>query len=149
MKKQPNSHHCFVCGVRNQAGVNVSFYESSTAESRDEVIGRFTGQFIHQGYPDRMHGGIVAGVLDEAIGRAINIGQDRPMVWGVTAEFTMRLKQPVPLNVELTVKGRIAREKRKFFEGTGELYLARRFGRRDRDRQVLQNALGLDFRCRS
>jgi len=41
----------------------------------------------------------------------------------VTAELTLRYRQPVPLGVELTVVGRITRDTRLLFEGTGELLL--------------------------
>jgi acyl-coenzyme A thioesterase PaaI-like protein len=89
-----------------------------------EILARFTGQEIHQGYPGRMHGGIITGILDETIGRAINIGEgEHPMSWGVTAELTIRFRKPVPLGVELTARGRITRDIHHLFEGEGELYL--------------------------
>lgn len=125
MNKQPNSYHCFICGVKNVAGVQVAFYETVDAEGKPEVLARFTAQAAHQGYPGRLHGGVATGVLDETIGRAVNIGESGglPMRWGVTAELTVRFHQPVPLAVELTARGRITRENRRLFEGTGELYL--------------------------
>ena len=127
MRKQPNSHHCFICGVKNVAGVHVRFYETETGDGTPEVLARFTGQPQHQGYPGRMHGGVAMGILDETIGRAVNIGEGdddvRAMTWGVTGEFTMRFHKPVPLGVELTARGRIVRERSRVFEGEGELYL--------------------------
>lgn len=141
MNKQPNSYHCFICGVKNIGGVHVNFYEvpaapplenagngngagDAPAAPQQEVLARFTGQEIHQGYPGRMHGGIITGILDETIGRAINIGEgEQPMSWGVTAELTMRFRKPVPLGVELTARGRITRDIHHIFEGTGEIYL--------------------------
>lgn len=125
MNKQPNSNHCFICGVKNVAGVQVAFYETVDTEGKPEVLARFVAQAAHQGYPGRLHGGVVTGVLDETIGRAVNIGEGEalPMRWGVTAELTVRFHQPVPLEVELTARGRIIRENRRLFEGTGELYL--------------------------
>lgn len=125
MNKQPNSYHCFICGVKNVAGVQVAFYETVGAAAQPEVLARFTAQAVHQGYPGRLHGGVATGVLDETIGRAINIGERgaMPASWGVTAELAVRFHQPVPLGVELTARGRITRENRRLFEGTGELYL--------------------------
>jgi acyl-coenzyme A thioesterase PaaI-like protein len=125
MNKQPNSYHCFICGVKNVAGVNVAFYETVNAAGISEVLARFTAREVHQGYPGRLHGGVVTGILDETIGRAINIGvgDDAPQFWGVTAEINLRFHQPVPLDVELTARGRIDKERRRLFEGTGELYL--------------------------
>ncbi len=118
MKKQATSRMCFVCGESNAAGVHVRFYEQEDCS----VLARFTATEHHQGYPGRMHGGVITAVIDETIGRAIMIryGDD---TWGVTAELTVRFRQPVPLNVELTAIGRITNEARRIFEGTGELLL--------------------------
>jgi acyl-coenzyme A thioesterase PaaI-like protein len=118
VKKQPTSRMCFVCGESNPAGVHVRFYEQEDSS----VLARFTGAEHHQGYPGRMHGGVITSVMDETIGRAIMIRYGAE-VWGVTAELTVRFRQPVPLDVELTAVGRITEEKRRVFEGTGELYL--------------------------
>jgi acyl-coenzyme A thioesterase PaaI-like protein len=125
MNKQPNSFHCFICGVKNVAGVHVRFYETTSAEGKAEVLARFTGRHQHQGYPNRMHGGVITGILDETIGRAINIGDGVgiPNVWGVTVELGVKFHQPVPLDVELTARGRITQMGRRSFAGTGELYL--------------------------
>ncbi len=46
MRKQPNSHHCFICGVKNIAGVHVAFYETVSASGQPEVLAQFTGQDI-------------------------------------------------------------------------------------------------------
>ena len=118
MNKQPNSRMCFICGVKNIAGVHVRFYEPGDGT----VVARFTGQEIHQGYPGRFHGGVLAGILDETLGRAIRLehGDD---VWGVTVELTIRYRQPVPLEVELEAIGRITAERSRLFEATGEVML--------------------------
>ncbi len=118
MKKQPTSRMCFVCGERNPAGVHVRFYEQEDGS----VLARFTGCEHHQGYPGRRHGGVITSIMDETIGRAIMIRYGE-QVWGVTAELTVRFRKPVPLDVELTAVGRITEEKRRMFEGTGEIYL--------------------------
>ena len=125
MNKQPNSHHCFICGVQNVAGVQVAFYDVTTPEGAPEILARFTGRAYHQGYPQRMHGGIAAGILDETIGRAINTGEAslQPTTWGVTMEIEVRYRQPVPLDVELTAHGRVTQVRGRFFVGTGEIYL--------------------------
>jgi uncharacterized protein (TIGR00369 family) len=118
MKKQPTSRMCFVCGERNPAGIHVRFYECDDGS----VMARFTGAEHHQGYPGRLHGGVITAVLDEAIGRAIMIRYGVG-IWGVTAELTMRFRQPAPVGVELTAVGRITKESSRLFEGYGELYL--------------------------
>ncbi len=118
MNKQPNSRMCFICGVKNIAGVHVRFYEPGDGT----VLARFCGQEIHQGYPGRFHGGVLAGILDETLGRAIRL-QHGDDVWGVTAELTIRYRQPVPLETELEAVGRITAERSRLFEATGEVLL--------------------------
>lgn len=120
LPKQPNSRMCFVCGMKNIAGLRAFFYEQPDGT----LLARFTGREEHQGYPGRMHGGVIAGIMDETIGRAIMIGHGPdPGVWGVTAELKLRFRRPVPLGVELTAMGRITRDTRLLFEGEGKLLL--------------------------
>jgi len=118
VRKQPNSKMCLVCGLKNPHGLSGSFYELANGE----LVGLFTAREEHQSYPGRLHGGIIAALLDETIGRAIMI-KYREEFWGVTVEFTTRYLKPVPLDVELRVVGRIVREEGRVFEGTGEILL--------------------------
>ena len=115
--KQHSSKMCFVCGLKNSFGLHASFFEVEG----DQLVALFTPCEEHQGYPDRMHGGLAATILDETIGRALMITEDE--AWGVTAEFSVRYKKPVPLGQELRVVGRITRDTRRIFEGTGEILL--------------------------
>jgi acyl-coenzyme A thioesterase PaaI-like protein len=124
MEKQPNSSYCFVCGVENVAGVKVRFYETVAADGTLEILARFQGHACHQGYPGRMHGGVLTGVLDETIARAINYGAGVEVErWGITAELTTRFLQPVPLEAEISARGRVLKQNRRMFTGSGEIYL--------------------------
>ena len=115
--KQHNSRKCLVCGLKNDLGLKASFYELDN----DELAAIFTPIEEHQSYPGRLHGGISAAILDETIGRAILI-RDRD-AWGVTVELKLEYKKPVPLNEELKVVGRITKDTKRLFEGTGEIIL--------------------------
>lgn len=116
--KQENSKMCFLCGLKNSFGLKGEFFELENKE----LVCIFTPADEHQSYPNRLHGGITAAVLDETIGRAIMMNHHND-VWGVTVEFTTRFKKPIPLNVPLRVVGRITSETSRTFEGTGELLL--------------------------
>lgn len=118
-EKQPNSRMCFVCGLENQFGLKARFYELENKE----ILALFTPAEEHQGYPGRLHGGIAATILDETIGRAIMVHYSSD-IWGVTVDFSMRLKKPVPLNEEVRVVGRITKDGSRIFEGSGEIVLA-------------------------
>jgi acyl-coenzyme A thioesterase PaaI-like protein len=108
---------CIVCGTENPAGLHAEFLELDDGR----LLGVFTPGERHQGYPGRLHGGIASTILDETIGRAINIVD--PHAWGVTVELTMRFRRPVPLDGPVRVVGRITKDSRRLFEGSGEIVL--------------------------
>jgi len=77
----------------------------------------------HQGYPGRLHGGIAAAILDETIGRTITTGKDNE-IWGVTLEFNIKYKKPIPLDEEIKVVAKLTFEDKRLFEGTGKIILS-------------------------
>lgn len=117
IKKQNNSTRCLVCGDQNPNSLDARFYEMDN----EELVALFQTKELQQSFPQRLHGGMVAAVLDETIGRAICI--DRPDCWGVTTELQIKYKRPVPLHEKLRAVARITRNTRKIFEGTGEILL--------------------------
>lgn len=117
-RKQYNSKLCFVCGVRNSSGLKASFYETE----KGELIATFVPGIEHQSYPGRLHGGVASAILDETIGRAIMVGNEKA-IWGLTLELNLAYKKPIPLGVELKVLARITEENSRFFHGTGEIML--------------------------
>ena len=112
------SKNCLVCGVDNAFGLKSRFYETEN----NELIAVFHPLNEHQSYPNVIHGGISATILDEVIGRAIMMTTDSN-TFGVTIELKVRYKKPVPLDSELKAIGRIIKDRGRIFEGTGELYL--------------------------
>jgi len=127
------SRMCLVCGTENPLGLHARFYELAAREAQaargepgtttgPELLGVFTPLEEHQSYPGRLHGGISSAILDETIGRAILLLN--PDEWGVTAEFSVRYRKPVPLDEEIRCLARITRDTSRLFEGTGEIVLA-------------------------
>lgn len=111
---------CFVCGLENKFGLKSRFYDLANGE----IMAVFSPAEEHQGYPGRLHGGIAASILDETMGRAV-MKQDSPAdIWGVTVDFSMKLRQPVPLDAEVRVVARVTKEKKRTFEGQGEILLS-------------------------
>lgn len=113
LKKQHNSHMCFVCGIHNDLGLNTKYYELEGKK----LLGVFHGEDEHQGWPKRMHGGITAALLDETIGRAMQI--DDPDLWSVTVELNVKYLKPVPLESKLYVVGWITSVRRSIITGEG------------------------------
>lgn len=119
LRRQPNAKMCFVCGLQNSFGLKSRFYELENGE----LLALFKPADEHQGYPGRLHGGLAASILDETIGRAI-IVRHSDDIWGVTLDFSVRYRKPVPLDQEVRVVARIESENRRSFEGTGEIILS-------------------------
>ena len=116
-KPQDISRMCFVCGEENALGLHAKFYETE----QKELVGIFDLTDRHQSYPGRVHGGISSAILDELIGRAINI--EEPDTWGVTIELNIKYRKPLPYNKPVTGRGRITRNISRVFEGSGEIFL--------------------------
>lgn len=116
--KQPNSKMCLVCGLQNPFGLHAHFYELDN----HDLLAIFHPKDEHQGYPGRMHGGMLTAIIDETIGRAITMQYDE-QIWGVTLEFNIRFKKPVPTDAEIRVVGRITEDNGRIFKGAGEILL--------------------------
>ncbi len=115
---QPNSRMCFVCGMENRFGLKARFFELEDAS----LMAVFSGLDEHQSYPGRLHGGMIATILDETIGRAVMYGNSE--IWGVTVDFSMKFRKPVPLEEEIKVLARIESETKRSFKGEGWILLA-------------------------
>ena len=111
------SRTCIVCGTDNEAGLHGRFFELENGE----LAGVFTPSENHQSYPGRLHGGLASTILDETIGRAINMAD--PEARGVTIELTVKYRKPVPLDGKIIARGRITRNTGRIFEGSGEIRL--------------------------
>lgn len=116
--KQENSKMCLVCGLKNDLGLQAAFYELENGE----LLAVFRPRREHQGYPDRLHGGIATAILDETIFRTIFM-QHPEQTWGVAVEFTTRFKKSIPLDQTVRCVGRMISETRRSYEGAGEILL--------------------------
>ncbi len=132
IKKQNNAHMCFVCGIHNDSGLHARYYELEGKK----LLGVFHGEDSHQGWPSRMHGGITAALLDETIGRAMQI--DDINLWSVTVDLHVKYHKPVPLDQTLYVVGWITEVRRKII--TGEGYLC------DENQNILASATAKYFK---
>ena len=90
---------CFGCGPRNPVGLKLTF----TWEG-DICVTRWTPLPEHQGWADRVHGGLLALVLDEVLSRA---ALERHGLHWVTASLTTRLKRPAPVGCPLRAQAQI------------------------------------------
>lgn len=116
MSKQANSRFCFVCGVDNDNGLKMKFYEDSPGEVRATI----TVPEHFRGYPGVVHGGITAAMLDEVAGRAFMGGATPRFL--VTARMSVRYRRPVPVGEPLILKGHAGEDKGKAAFATGEIF---------------------------
>ncbi len=117
MNKQPNSEMCFVCGRNNPVGLNMQFHDDGACE----VFSEFTVPEHYQGYPGIVHGGVVAAMLDEVVGRVSMIGD--PHHFMMSVKLAVLYRHPVPVNTPLKVVGRIVRLRGRLGKAEGKLYL--------------------------
>lgn len=115
-KLQPNSRHCFVCGLENLFGLQLRFFETGPGE----VTAEYTVPEHFQGYPGVVHGGIVTAMLDEVSGRAqMNDEQTRFMY---TAKLEIRFRKNVPVGAPLRVVGQVEKSKSRMASSTSKIF---------------------------
>src|SRR5260370_28075642 len=96
-KMQKNN--CFVCGPNNKEGMRLKFILD---ESRQTFICRFRLSKRYTGPPGHAHGGIIASILDDAMGKVNKLHH----VVALTREMTAEYLKPVPLHKPLHAEGR-------------------------------------------
>ena len=67
------------------------------------VGGLFTFREEHQSYPGRVHGGMLATMIDELAGRVLWV--DCPDKIAVTMDINVKYRKPVPYNTPLKGRG--------------------------------------------
>jgi uncharacterized protein (TIGR00369 family) len=119
---------CFGCGGANPHGMKLAF-EANTETGH--VTGRFKIGSDYQGSYGVLHGGIIAVLLDEAMGKVCRLSDVR----AVTAELNVEFLKPIYVDQEITVESyQTSREGRQMFhhgeirDGSGRV-LARGRGR--------------------
>lgn len=94
-----DDQHCFVCGKKNAAGLQLDFELVGDAEVQTSFLP--TKQF--QGFRDIVHGGIIATILDEVMVNGVWLRGIR----AVTGKFEVRLKRPARVGERLYFTGKI------------------------------------------
>ncbi|MEB2287301.1 MAG: PaaI family thioesterase [Anaerolineae bacterium] len=122
--QQPSARWCFVCGVANPCGLRIRFFN----DGYQRVVARVTLGKQYQSYPGMTHGGILATILDETMGRALLADEGGDAVeqarFMFTAKMEIRYRRPVPLDEEFTVRGRVDQDRGRMALVSGEIALA-------------------------
>ncbi|MFZ0701689.1 MAG: PaaI family thioesterase [Candidatus Acidiferrales bacterium] len=97
---------CFGCGADNPRGMMLTFEQDHEAR---KIVGRFRLGPEYQGSNRVLHGGIIAVLLDEAMGKLNRFHSVR----AVTAELNVEYLRPVPIDEEIVVEAQeVSREGR-------------------------------------
>jgi uncharacterized protein (TIGR00369 family) len=97
-KPKPRKNHCFVCGNDNANGMHLKF---SLDEEARQAICHFKLSRRYTGPPGHCHGGIIATILDEAMGKVNKFRN----VLALTGSMEIKYLKPVPLGQRLTAVG--------------------------------------------
>jgi uncharacterized protein (TIGR00369 family) len=98
IKLEPNpTNRCFGCGAANDGGMKLTF-EQDNAKRR--IVGRFVLGPRYQGGGGMAHGGIIAVLLDEAMGKVCRFREAR----AVTAQMTIDYLKPIDVAEEIIVE---------------------------------------------
>ncbi len=93
-------HNCFACGIGNDRGLGLRF----DAEPDGSVTASWEPSGDFQSYAGRLHGGIIATLLDGAMVHALLARG----IHGVTAEMHIRYHFPVVLGEPILIRGRVS-----------------------------------------
>ena len=111
----PNpANKCFGCGGDNTGGMKLTFEQDNVNR---KIVGRFVLGERYQGGGGFAHGGIIATLLDEAMGKVCRFREVR----AVTAELTVEYLKPVNVKSEIVVEGRETDQKGRNLFMTGEI----------------------------
>ena len=110
-KKQKN--YCFGCGIDNPTGMHLKMdldVERRVARGSFRTEGRFRGSRLH------LHGGIIATLLDEAMGKLNRLDA----IIAPTAELSIEYLRPVPIGAKVALESRSLRQQGRNYwrEGT-------------------------------
>ncbi|HUX68342.1 MAG TPA: PaaI family thioesterase [Terriglobales bacterium] len=96
LEPQPDNP-CVGCGGGNPRGMQLAF---ELDHERRRVVGRFQFGAEYQGSRGILHGGIIALVLDEAMGKLTRFRKLR----AVTAELQVEYLRPIPAGAAIEVE---------------------------------------------
>lgn len=118
----------FVHGLLNPAGLRVQYHLERAVDPLPpdpdplfgvRVVGDWTADEQHMGFPGVAHGGLLAAILDDVIGRCAALRHR----WVVTGRLDTRYKAGAPIGVPLRVEGWLTRYQRRLATGFARIVL--------------------------
>jgi acyl-coenzyme A thioesterase PaaI-like protein len=103
---------CYACGEMNDRGLHMRFRLEG-----GRTICDYEPCDYQQGYPGRMHGGLVATLIDETMGWAVY----HASAWAATARLNVRFRAPVGLDAPLRSEAWVTRDRGRLIELRAEV----------------------------
>ena len=98
---------CYACGDANERGLQMRFRREG-----DRTVCDYAPHPFEQGFPGRMHGGVVTTLVDEAMGWAVY----HAGAWAATARLAVRFRRPVRLDTPLRIEAWVTRDRGRLIE---------------------------------
>ena len=109
----------FVSGHLNPVGLRLHYRLENAEDGRHLVVADWTADEDHVGFPGVAHGGLVAAVLDDIMGRVAVLRRR----WVVTARMEVRYRAAAPLGVPLRFEAWETRHRRMAMHAEGRALL--------------------------
>jgi uncharacterized protein (TIGR00369 family) len=105
-------HNCFACGDKNAIGMRLHIELGEGTASTSWTPGE-----DYVGWEDKVHGGLLATLLDEVMAWAPSSYDS----WAVTAEMNIRFRSPANPGETLTARGWVDQRRRRIYHVRGEV----------------------------
>ena len=106
-------HNCFACGDTNPIGMRLHIELGEGSANTTWTPGP---DFV--GWEDKVHGGLLATLLDEVMAWAPSSYDS----WAVTAEMNIRYRSPANPGEELTANAWVDQRRRRIYHVRGEVH---------------------------
>jgi len=105
-------NYCFVCSKTNPKGLHIAF-----ERIENMTLAKFVLEKEYEGYPSIVHGGILAAILDDAMGNIKYL--EGYMAY--TVEMSIRYINPSFIGEELEVRGWLESAQHKIIKAIGDI----------------------------
>jgi uncharacterized protein (TIGR00369 family) len=131
-----DNNNCFACGTENPMGLRLDIQTVMLEQANEDgenwlVRTECTPPAHFQGWASVIHGGILSTLLDEVITYVAIAHFGGP---AVTAQLSIRFKQPAPVGSKLLVTGRPINRSRRLVQAMAKIQL--------KDGTVVAEAMG-------
>ena len=105
LREEAGDHSLFR-GGRNPLAPPLRVSAGVDSDGEPVVVGEVRLERSREGPPERVHGGMVAGIFDDVLSGAPGLVDTGPVV---TGRLSVRYRRPTPLDVELRFEARVVR----------------------------------------